>query len=118
MPLPGEDYSISELARLTSAAMQRLESLAQRLEGGQFVRSDLFHEYRDNVNQSLSTIKDRLHTLDKEKTEDTVFQDIVRRVKNLEDGRTWLIRLVGAFVVIGALQAVFVVAGLMGGLGQ
>lgn len=34
--------------------------------------------------------------------------ELVRRVDSLEDDKKWLVRLVGAFIIMGILGAVFV----------
>lgn len=85
------EYTLGELARLYADAQRRMESLAARLEGGQFVNKDTF-------------------SLNNDKT-DLRFKAMQAEIDSLKDDRKWLARLVLTFVVLAILGAVFAISG-------
>ena len=116
MPPPDENITVGELARGMRDVFTRLEGLARRLEDGQFVRTDLYLVYRESVNQSLAALHTSVATLEAGKASRTVvdmkvdknvYDGLDKRVADLEDGRTWLVRVVGAFVILTVLGVAF-----------
>ena len=101
------DISIGELSRRFSEVLVRLDGIARRLEEGQFVRTDLYIEYRRGVQREFEATNNRLQSLETNKIDKSA-ED---RIKKLEDTNTWLIRLVIGFVVLAVLGAVFAASG-------
>lgn len=102
-----EDISVGELSRRLAEVLVRLDGIARRLEEGQFVRTDLYLEYRRGINRDLEHINSRLQGVETGKLGGSAEE----RIKKLEDSNTWLVRLVLGFVILGVLGAVFTVAG-------
>lgn len=91
MPPPDEGPSVGELARQVREVLSRFEGVVQRLESGQFVRTDIFTLFKEANSAELATLRGE--------------------VNELKDDKKWLIRLVGAFIIVGILGAVFLVKG-------
>lgn len=92
MPTPEDSgITVAELARQVRDVLVRFEGIVQRLESGQYVRSDIFDMYKLGVGVELNNIR--------------------AEVEELKDDRKWLIRLVGTFIILGILGAVFLVKG-------
>lgn len=115
MTTEGDGIGLGELARQVRDVFVKLEGLATRLESGQFVRSDVFALYRENVNQALAGIQEKIKALAEDKVEKSDLRALEARVAALEDERKWLIRLVLGFIVLGILGAIFVASGISGG---
>lgn len=131
MPPPDEGVSLGELSRRLTDVFTRFEGLARRLEDGQFVSTQLYQQYKENVNQALAALERRVNdieggkvskntfdpiaaqvkALDTDKVEKSVFDSLVARVAQLEDDKKWLVRLVLGFIVLGILGAIFVASG-------
>lgn len=132
-PPPDESITVGELARQVRDVFARFEGLARRLEDGQFVRTDLYILYRENVNVALAALErrvgeietskvsvathqnlvDRVSTLDSDKAGAVEFSGLSDRVSQLEDDKKWLVRLVIGFIILGVLGAVFAVSGVV-----
>ena len=102
-----DEVSLGELSRRLSEVFVRFETLAGRLEAGQFVRTDLYVLYKENVNTQLKALQDRVASVESAKADKTLEQ----RVANLEDTNRWLMRLVIGFIILAVLGAVFAAAG-------
>jgi hypothetical protein len=131
MPPPDEGVSLGELSRRLTDVFTRFEGLARRLEDGQFVSTQLYQQYKENVNQALAALERRVNdiengkvskntfdpiaaqvkSLDTDKIDKSVFDSLVSRVAQLEDDKKWLVRLVLGFIVLGILGAIFVASG-------
>lgn len=131
MPPSDESVTVGELARQVRDVFSRFEGLARRLEDGQFVRTDLYGLYKENVNQSLFALEraveslekskasqaahivvvDKVKDLEDDKVDRTEHTSLVDRVAQLEDDKKWLVRLVIGFIVLGVLGAIFVASG-------
>ena len=105
-----EGISVGELARQVRDVLTRLEGLAIRLET-QFVRTDIFALYKENVNTALMGAQEKIKTHDDSKVDRSAFSALETRVSQLEDERKWLIRLVIGFIILGVLGAVFAASG-------
>lgn len=108
----GDGIGLGELARQVRDVFVKLEGLATRLESGQFVRSDVFALYRENVNQALAGVQDKIKVLSEDKADKaevtSTFRSMEARIAALEDERKWLTRLVLGFIILGILGAIFV----------
>lgn len=121
-----DGVGIGELSRQVRDVLTRFEVLANRLDHS-YVRVDNFTLYKDLVKQSISTLElsvkslqntaaalaraEELANTKKELEDKADHGEVVAlsdRVKKLEDDKTWLIRLVGAFIILGVLGAIFV----------
>lgn len=87
---PGTSVSIGELSRQVSHTLIKMEQLASRLEGGQFISAELFKVYREGM--------------------DREFKSFDQRLAQMEDNWKWLTRLILGFIILGLLGA-FVVFG-------
>jgi hypothetical protein len=125
---------VGELSRLVRDVLVRFEGLAARLET-QFVRTDVFEYYKQLVNQALmelqvktanaadkTTVSDKFKDVDEELGKkasraevDAKLETLTKRIADLEDDKRWLVRLIGTFIVLGILGAVFAVAKAGGG---
>ena len=87
--------SLGELSRLVGSALVRIEGVAARLEGGQFVRSDVYDlqikQYDGQIGTKVST---------------EAHAELKARVLKLEEANTWLVRIVVGFVVLAVLGLV------------
>lgn len=110
-PTPDDGVSLGELSRRLSEVFVRFEGLAQRLEGGQFVRTDLYNARQEAVNTSISALQDKTKSLGDDKVDNTDFRALSARVASLESDKTWLVRLVIGFIVMGVLGAIFIASG-------
>lgn len=88
------DYTLGELARTTAQALARMESLAARLEGGQFVSAEVFRVYQQTVDLQMGTLK--------------------AEVEELKDDKKWLTRLVLGFIILAVLGVLVATGGLGG----
>lgn len=88
------DYTLGELARTTAQALARMESLAARLEGGQFVSAEVFRVYQQTVDLQMGSLKSE--------------------VEELKDDKKWLTRLVLGFIILAVLGVLVATGGLGG----
>lgn len=88
------DYTLGELARTTAQALARMESLAARLEGGQFVSAEVFRVYQQTVDLQMGSLK--------------------AEVEELKDDKKWLTRLVLGFIILAVLGVLVATGGLGG----
>lgn len=102
-----EGISTGELYRRFSEVLVRLDGITRRLEEGQFVRTDLYLEYRKGVVRDFEVVNQRLQAVETSKLDKTAEE----RIKKLEDTNTWLLRLILGFVVLAVLGAVFAASG-------
>ena len=107
---PPDDIGIGELARQVRDVFSRIEGLAQRLEGGQFVRNDLWQVYKEGLEARMIGLKAQLDALTSIKSDVTQVKNLEDRVAQLEDDKKWLVRLVIGFVILGVLGALFAVS--------
>ena len=105
-----DGIGVGELARQVRDVFSRLEGLATRLEN-QFVRTDIFNLYKENVNTALAAVQEKNRGLESDKVDKASFDALQSRVAQLEDERKWLTRLVIGFIILGILGAVFVASG-------
>ena len=105
------DISVGELARQLRDAFGRLEGVTRRLEDGQFVRSDLFERVEDNFKLRIDTLDKEIKALDNEKADNSQVKALETRVTELEGDKTWLVRLVLGFIILGVLGAIYVAVG-------
>lgn len=87
-----DNYTIGELARMVAGALARMESLAARLEGGQFVSAEVFRVYKEKVDLQLQGLTDE--------------------VDDLKDDKKWLTRLVYGFIILAVLGVVLSTGGI------
>lgn len=69
-----------------------MESLAARLEGGQFVSAEVFRVYKEKVDLQLQGLTDE--------------------VDDLKDDKKWLTRLVYGFIILAVLGVVLSTGGI------
>lgn len=120
------DVGIGELSRQVRDVLIRFEGLATRLET-QFVRSEHLELYKQLVNQTLKTLQDAVSKLASAenvralkddvdaKADNTRVSILEDKVKELEDDKKWLSRLILGFIVMGVLGAVFAFSQIGGG---
>lgn len=131
VPPPDEGISLGELSRRLTDVFTRFEGLARRLEEGQFVRTELYLVYKEQVNAALSGVQQKTRELenhkasktafsgleskvkeiDNDKVDKTEFASLVSRVTKLEDDKTWLVRLVIGFIILAVLGVYFASGG-------
>lgn len=131
---PDDSVTVGELARSVRDVFGRLEGLARRLEDGQFVRTDIYILYKENVNQALAALErrvsemesskvsktaheglvEKVSSLDSDKAEKSTLASMDARVAQLEDDKKWLVRLIIGFIILGVLGAVFAASGAAG----
>lgn len=129
-PPPDEGISVGELSRRLTDVFTRFEGLARRLEEGQFVRTELYIVYREQVNTALAelqarvthleqdkaskgalaAVESRVKDLDDDKVDKITHNSLESRVVQLEDDKKWLVRLVIGFIILGVLGAVYAAA--------
>lgn len=98
---------IGELARQVRDVFSRIEGIAQRLESGQFVRTDLYNLYKESIDARIGQLLASIALLTSNKADDLVVKALEARVAQLEDDKKWLVRLVLTFVVLAVLAAAF-----------
>jgi hypothetical protein len=108
---PPDEMSLGELSRRLADVFLRLEGMAQRLEGGAYVRTDLYAVNQLSNERQMKALETQIAALEKDKAERDALGPIEARVVQLEDDRKWLIRLVLAFVVMAVLGTIFVASG-------
>lgn len=102
------DYTVAELARTVANALSRMEALAARLEGGQFVTSEVFRLYRETAELRFQTIQSELNNV-VSRGEYNALKD---EVESLKDDKKWLTRLILGFIVLALLGLIFVAGGV------
>jgi hypothetical protein len=98
------DMSLGELSRQVAQALLRIEGVAQRLESGQFVRTDVY-------DLQTKATEAKLKQVDEGKVSTEAHSELKSRVTKLEEANTWLIRVVIGFVVTAVLAFIFVQTG-------
>lgn len=113
----GGTPGLGELSRQVRDVLVRFSELAARLEN-QFVRSDIFILYRENMERELrrltrivDEIEDKVEKLPSTESVNKLatteaLKTVEGRVGGLEDNQKWITRLIIAFVVMGILAAV------------
>lgn len=94
------DISVAELARQVQSAFTRLESMAARLESGQFVRADVADLRQAATDAKLAHLEQSKVTVDS-------YTSLASRVTKVEETLTWVWRVVGAFIILAVLGFVF-----------
>lgn len=103
----GDGYTVQELARTMQNALARMESLAARLEGGQFVSAEVHRLSREAADAKIVAIKAEVGT----KVDTSTFNSLQADVTSLKEDRKYLVRLLVTFVVLAVLGLVFTVSG-------
>lgn len=106
MPPDNENISTGELSRRVSDVLVRFQGIVSQLET-QFVRRELFEIYRETMHQTHKSLADKIAGLDADKAEKTTIDALESRLGQLEDDKKWLIRVVGAFIILGVLALLF-----------
>lgn len=107
-----DGITLGELARQVRDVFSRLEGVIARLEAGQFVSSEVFKLSRENINLSIQALEKKSDELDREKLSRDNYNALEARVKELEDSRTWLVRLVGGFIILAVLGIALAAGGV------
>ena len=126
-----------ELVRRVNDVLARLEKLVQMIEE-RYVRKDILELYQRGIDlqvaQIESSVKQKadaggLAGIDKkadltvvqglveqvrDKAEEAYVKTLEARIASLEGWNVWLTRIIGSFLVLGILGAVFVVGGGVG----
>lgn len=102
--------SIAELARQVREVLSRFQGLADRLDTS-YVTKELFDLHSRSLDQTLSNVTETHKNLDKDKAEKTAFDDLVRRVNNIEDNQKWLVRLLMGLIIAAVVGTVIVTGG-------
>lgn len=95
---------LGELSRQVRDVLVRFSELAVKLET-QFVRADIFGLYQKHVERELQSV-DR-EVADIKADDERERKHLAARVASLEDNQKWLVRIVIAFVILGALGVAF-----------
>lgn len=93
-PADATQYILNELARRLDAVTSALEAGMSRLDLT-YVRKDVYDQWKITADAEHLRISDRSSGLEV-------------RIKEMEDARTWLVRLIAGFIIMGVLGAVFV----------
>jgi hypothetical protein len=102
-----DDYTVGELARETQRSVARMEALAARLEGGQFVNSEFFRLYKEGVEQRFLALANEIAT----KAETTQVVALTTEVNSLKDDRKWLVRALLLIFITAVASVVFAASG-------
>jgi ubiquinone biosynthesis protein UbiJ len=103
--------SAGELSRRMSEVLSRFEGLTKRLEE-QFVRRETMQLLQDNITLTLSQVKEKITELDNTAAERKELDALAERIKQLEDDKKWLIRLVIGVVIVAVLGLVIATGGV------
>lgn len=118
--MPDSEIGVGELSRQVRDVLVRFEGLATRLDG-QFVRDDNFRLYQRLVDQAIASLQkavQELASLEMVKNLKTEVDakaskgqvaGLEEDIKELQDDKKWLIRLIVGFIVMGVLTAVIVI---------
>lgn len=98
-----DGIGIGELSRQVRDVFARFEGLAHRLEDGQFVRTDIFILYKENLSHLITSLQEKTRALSDEKADKDTLAGLSERITQLEDDKKWLIRLVIGFVILAIL---------------
>jgi uncharacterized membrane protein YheB (UPF0754 family) len=125
--LPEPDgISIGELSRQVQGVLVRFESLVTRLDG-QYVRNENLELYKQLVNQTLQQLQTTVAQLASAEKVKDLEADIEAKaskgtvaalesaVKELQDDKKWLTRLILGFIILAVLGAIFAAAQIGGG---
>jgi hypothetical protein len=107
---PEQDVGVHELARQVRDVLTRFQLLAERLDNT-YTTKEMFSLYKTLVDQSLTTLQDKLNTLEKDKLETSVGTDIARRLTKIEENQTWLVRLLVSLIIVAVVGTVLVTGG-------
>lgn len=122
----GDDYTVGELAREVQRALLRMEALAQQLQNGQFVSSEVFRIHKEGLDTRITALKE---AIDKAATAETVSALRVEvdqkadktevaavqvQVNSLAEDRKWLVRAILLIVIAAVLSVAFASGGLPG----
>lgn len=109
--MTGNDgVSIGELSRQMQDVLIRFEGLTRRLEE-QFARRETLELYRANIDLSLKQTSDKVNEVERVSVDQAEFQALANRVRELEEDKKWMTRLVIGFVVLTVLGAFIAVSG-------
>lgn len=115
---PDDGPSVGELSRRMTDVFSRFEGLARRLEDGQFVRTDLYNQYKAALDSALLELQRRVSKIENDKLDQDDKHNFDSRIGQLEDDKKWLIRLIIGFIVLAVLGLIFVTNGGGGGGGK
>lgn len=106
-----DEIGLGELARRVQEVYARFESIAARIETA-YVTKEVFDLNLKLFDNKLDSLK-QLHT---EEINGVVSEneDLSRRIKELEDDKTWLIRLVIGAIILAFLGAGFAASKAVG----
>lgn len=110
MPENGDPIGVGELSRQLRDVLIRFEGLTKRMEE-QFVRRDSLGMVQDNINLTISQLREKVVTLEKESVDQKDYDTLEKRVEQQEDNTRWLVRLIIGFVILAILGAIFAVNG-------
>jgi hypothetical protein len=114
------DVGVGELSRQVRDVLVRFEGLATRLDG-QFVREDNFKLYQRLVDQAILSLQNAVKELASLETVKNLRFEVEGKasrgqvagleedIKELQDDKKWLVRLIVGFIVMGVLAAVIVI---------
>jgi len=102
-----DDYTVGELARAVASAVSRIETIAARLEGGQFVGKNEFELTKENFTLTTENLRQAIERIEKSTASTQEAGELDKRIEQLEDTNKWIIRLVGAFIILAVLGYVF-----------
>lgn len=104
------DISIAELARQVREVLGRFQSLADRLDTS-YVTKELFDLYQRSVDKTTTDLENDCQNLERDKAEVLAFNDLARRVANIEDNQKWIVRLFLGLIVVAVISTVLVAGG-------
>lgn len=106
-PVADDDYTLAEVVRLVQSVREDVNAQFVGLRAGMedFVLKEVYEERTRATNERLEAVR-RAHDADHAAN--------ASRIRDLEDTNTWLVRIIGALIVVGVFAAVFGTAALGG----
>jgi predicted nuclease of restriction endonuclease-like RecB superfamily len=104
------DISIAELARQVREVLGRFQSLADRLDTS-YVTKEVFDLYQRGVDKTVGELEKDAANLERDKAEVLAFNDLARRVANIEDNQKWMVRLILGLIVVAIVGTVLITGG-------
>lgn len=129
--MAGNDLTPGELSRKVQELLLQFEGLLRKVED-RYVQKETLELIREGINARLDSLAATDQSLERGKVNQgdlvslreavagkadrSELASIKDDVTDLKDNNKWLVRLVGAFIILGVLGAVFAAGG--GGLGK